>query len=123
MTRSISGSFRSSFLIYHCPHGKARNCEVCENSIDRELNQRIVQNNDIRVESSATLTQSHNPSATYEVVTTLNDDSLSSSCAMKSSDDEDSEYNNCEYNKSVIENTTAVTQRDGTAVTMEPGPN
>ena len=42
---------------------------------------------------------------------------------MKSSVDEDSEYNYCDYNKSVIENTTAVTQRDGTAVSMEPGPN
>ena len=50
--RGSSGvSYRSSIHLLNCPHGKTRNCEICENKIDRDLNDQIVRENDIRVES------------------------------------------------------------------------
>ena len=32
-------------------HGKTRNCEICENQLEKELNDQIVRDNEIRAES------------------------------------------------------------------------
>ena len=89
----------------NCPHGKTRNCEICETKIDRDLNEQIVRENDIRVESCDSEILDTTPiSASDMKASSLNQEDLTMTGSV--------------IEKSTIEKTGAGTHRDSSMVVL-----